>query len=47
MTLAKYAISFLRPVQGRVPRMPMPISRVAASTRVSSKGGILVLKMGC
>lgn len=39
--LAKYAISFFNPVHGRVPRMPMPISRVAARTRVSSNGSIV------
>ena len=39
MTRAKYAISRFRPVQGRVPLRPMPMSRVAASTRVSSSGG--------
>jgi hypothetical protein len=39
VTRAKYAISRFRPVQGRVPLRPMPMSRVAARTRVSSSGG--------
>lgn len=41
MTRAKYAISFFNPVQGRVPLRPMPIFVVAATMRVSSRGGIV------
>jgi hypothetical protein len=36
VTRAKYAISRLRPVQGRLPLRPMPICWVAATMRVSS-----------
>jgi hypothetical protein len=38
VTRAKYAISFFRPVQGRVPPRPMPILFVAATIRVNSRG---------
>ena len=43
VTLAKYAISLRRPVQGNVPPLPIPICRVAATTRVSSSGGGIVV----
>jgi hypothetical protein len=41
VTRAKYAISFLNPVQGSSPARPMPMFRVAATIRVSSKGSIV------
>jgi hypothetical protein len=41
VTRAKYAISFLRPVQGNVPAFPMPILDVAATIRVSSCGSMV------
>ena len=40
VTLAKYAISLLRPVQGSVPPRPIPMLRVAATMSVSSGGSI-------
>ncbi len=41
VTRAKYAISFLRPVQGNVPAFPMPMLEVAATIRVSSCGSMV------
>jgi hypothetical protein len=41
VTRAKYAISFLKPVHGRVPARPMPILFVAATMRVRSRGPML------
>ena len=40
VTRAKYAISFFKPVQGSVPRSPMPILDVAATMRVRSGRGM-------
>lgn len=42
VTRAKWAISRLRPVQGRVPRRPMPmVGMVAATMRVSGGRGMV------
>jgi hypothetical protein len=43
VTRAKYAISFLSPVQGSVPPRPIPILVVAATINVSSRGIIVEL----
>ncbi len=43
VTRAKYAISFLSPVQGSVPPRPIPILLVAATIKVSSRAIIVEL----